>query len=66
MVEAVFDEERFLGVLLTTAMWEVKLWNEAREGNERTSASFSFSYAGVAVKRPSSPASTRSGTYSTA
>ena len=45
VVEAVFEEERFLGFLLTTTMSEVKLVierdRETREGNEGTLASFS-------------------------
>ena len=40
VVEAVFDEEGYLGVLLTTTKSEVKLVigkdNETMEGNERT------------------------------
>ena len=52
VVEAVFHEERFLGVLFTTRKSEVKLVigkdNEMREGNEQTLVSFS-SAADVAV-----------------
>ena len=49
MGSAVFDEGRFLEVLLTTTMSEVKEVidrdDRMREGNERTLASFSFSSA---------------------
>jgi hypothetical protein len=51
VVEAVFEEEGFLGVLLTTTMSEIKSVierdDETREVNERTLAPLSFSAAGV-------------------
>ena len=54
VVEAVLDEERFLGVLLTELSEVKRLGGMTIRGNERTLASFSFSLAAdtaAAVKR---------------